>query len=660
MLGLEWATLEVAMPFNQQVVQQNIQSLQQRVSQLFLSPLSLESANYKEIKTNAPKDTSTEIQGGSKSSVDWWPMFRHDASRSGHSTSPFAPSTDNVLWTYETGGFVETSPSVCDDRLYVGSNDGYVYCLDAYTGEFIWNFQTGDFVQSSPAIYNGKVYIGGMCFFSKLYCLDGETGTHLWNYSTGWNIQSSPTVSDIQSSPTVSDGKVYFGSSDDKVYCIDAETGALLWNYTTNGIVSSSPAIYNDKVYVGSFDDNIYCLDANTGDFIWEFTTNDNVMSSPAIYNDKVYVGLDAETGALLWNYTTNSVVVSSPAVYNDKIYIRSHGIWQQCPSNVYCLDAETGYLIWNHTLFEHDWGRSSPAVADDKVYVGSGGLWVYCLDADSGYLIWNYRTSATVESSPAIVDGILYIGSCDDKVYAFKDLNYHPYPPNNPDPTDGAVDVPVDSVLSWMCDDPEADPITYDVYFEENNPYPETLVSGGQSGTTYDPPGRLLGFTTYYWRIVAWDDHGHSKNGPIWMFTTGEGQNDPPNKPSISGSNSGRPGYSYQYEFVSTDPDEDDIYYYIDWGDGNDSNWLGTYNSGEKLKLTYAWSEAGTYLVKAKAKDIYGAESDWATLEVAMPLNQYSICHESTSVLKSHIYNVLSIPIKLTNKELNISYIKR
>ena len=72
---------------------------------------------------------------------------------------------------------------------------------------------------------------------------------------------------------------------------------------------------------------------------------------------------------------------------------------------------------------------------------------------------------------------------------------------------------------MSWNCYDPDqSDSITYDIYFGQDNP-PQKVMSN-QSSTFYDP-GELDGETVYYWRIVAWDNHGASSSGPIWDFTT-------------------------------------------------------------------------------------------------------------------------------------------
>jgi parallel beta-helix repeat protein len=341
-----------------------------------------------------------------------WSMFHHDLEHSGYSESP-APNTNQTLWTYTTGGGVYSSPAVVDGRVYVGSDDGKVYCLDALTGASIWNYSTGNQVYSSPAVVDGRVYVGSNYGDGgKVYCLDAFTGAEIWYYETG---------STVDSSPAVADGKVYVSSENGKVYCLDAFTGAHIWDYTIGPYwMRSSPAVVGGRVYVGSGNGKVYCLNALTGIHIWNYTIGGTVRSSPAVVDGRVYVGsdngkvccLDALTGAYIWSHEMGEMVRSSPTVANGKVYVA-----QSFDSDVYCLDALTGAYIWNYTtgpVF------SSPAVADGKVYVSSEERKVYCLDALTGAQIWNYETGDAVMSSPAVADGVVYVGSNDKKVYAF------------------------------------------------------------------------------------------------------------------------------------------------------------------------------------------------------------------------------------------------
>jgi len=201
---------------------------------------------------------------------------------------------------------------------------------------------------------------------------------------------------------------------------------------------------------------------------------------------------------------------------------------------------------------------------------------------------------------------------------------NNPPEQPDNPSPINGATGVSVEADLSWTCSDPDGNDLTYDVYFEVDDPEPDVLVSDDQTETNYDP-GTLSNSSIYYWQIIAKDEHGATTEGPVWQFTTEGEANHPPGALTIDGPTSGKPGITYDYNFTNcVDPDGDDMTYHVEWGDGGIDE--GFVESGGAFTLSHIWSEEGDYTIKAKLIDIYGAESDWATLEVVMPVNQQVI----------------------------------
>ena len=194
---------------------------------------------------------------------------------------------------------------------------------------------------------------------------------------------------------------------------------------------------------------------------------------------------------------------------------------------------------------------------------------------------------------------------------------NQPPNTPHTPIPSDGATNVPTNTQLKWTGGDPDGDTVKYDVYFGTTSPPPK--IVSNQSTTSYTP-GALDFLTTYYWQIVAWDSFGATATGPIWEFTTSTAPNYEPDAPDISGPQQGKAGTAYDFTFVAIDPEDDDVYYYISWGDGTNEEWIGPYASGEEIIVSHTWTKRDTYNLKAKAKDIYDQESDWASMDVQMP----------------------------------------
>ena len=91
-----------------------------------------------------------------------------------------------------------------------------------------------------------------------------------------------------------------------------------------------------------------------------------------------------------------------------------------------------------------------------------------------------------------------------------------------------------------------------------------------------------------------------------------------------LNGPTSGKINEEHIYTASTTDPEEDDIYYLFDWGDGEFSGWVGPYDSGNTGLATHIWTEEGDYEIRVKAKDDHGVQSEWSDpFPVSMPKDQ-------------------------------------
>ncbi len=337
-----------------------------------------------------------------------WPMFRNDPSRSGTTNSGGPANSAELLWNFTTMQGVLSSPAAANGYVWVGSEDGAIYCLNSSSGQLVWYFSTESKVDSSPAICDGCVYVG--CEGGNVYALNAANGDKLWNYTTGGEVYSSPAVVNEV---------VYVGSYDGNVYALNASNGVKLWSCTIGTSVDSSPAVVGGVVYVSSDNYFVYALNSSTGSEIWSSPTGSTV-SSPSVSNGCVYIGtidgyvccLNASNGVQIWRYQTQDAVTSSPAVAYGCVYVGSED------NNVYCLNASDGLKIWQSRTGYWVW--SSPLVAAGNVYVGSDDYNVYCINASTGAKEWSYETGNFVESSPAIFNNTLFVGSDDNNLYAF------------------------------------------------------------------------------------------------------------------------------------------------------------------------------------------------------------------------------------------------
>jgi hypothetical protein len=99
---------------------------------------------------------------------------------------------------------------------------------------------------------------------------------------------------------------------------------------------------------------------------------------------------------------------------------------------------------------------------------------------------------------------------------------------------------------------------------------------------------------------------------------------NKSPNAPDINGPKNVKVGVEYEWTFVATDPDGDDITYYIDFGDVCGGSQLhGPYHSGVEITVAHRYTISSSFIINSMAIDEHGAESDWTYFEITMPRNK-------------------------------------
>lgn len=224
--------------------------------------------------------------------------------------------------------------------------------------------------------------------------------------------------------------------------------------------------------------------------------------------------------------------------------------------------------------------------------------------------------------------------------------------PPNTPNtpigPSTGKIGISY--TFSTGSNDPDNDDIKYGWDWDGDNTIDE-WTSLYPSGTTISKSHIWTSEGTYNIKVKAEDSKGAQSAFSLIKTIIITSANNPPNKPTIMGPSSGKTGDSHTYIVSTEDPDNDEVYYLIDWDDTTNSGWIGPYYSGLTATSSHIWSANGTYSIKVKSKDIYGEESPWSDpLEVTMP--KIKIINQIPKIiyryLKSIFLNKFLIQIKI------------
>ena len=352
--------------------------------------------------------------------TDPWPMYRHDLTRTGTTTSA-APNTNNTLWIFDAGNTYISPPLIVDGKVIFNRNT-QVLALDETTGVKLW--ETAGFparLEAQPAFSNGKIYTGSDGGY--LYCVDAENGAKLWEYQAS-------VSGDIRTSPLVVNGKVFFGTTDNYLYALNATNGLYLWRYTAAKPIYSSPVIDGDLLYFGCDNGYLYALDVSGSlpALKWFFATPalQQIRCTPTVAGSKVYFGsyttdhsvfaIDKTAGTLVWKYTfasswaaENPLVVADNVVYcmlssGNKLY----ALYANAPAGNY---AETDRAIrkWSVSVGSAGYG-TEPVVAGGKVFFGKydAGYKLTALDISDGSKVWEAGDTNAFEW-PVVADGRLF-----------------------------------------------------------------------------------------------------------------------------------------------------------------------------------------------------------------------------------------------------------
>jgi len=381
---------------------------------------------------------------------------------------------------YPTGLSAYGQPAIVSGHVFVGSDIGYVYSLDAATGCVYWSYQAKGAVRSAvsvaPVKGRGKTkfaaYFGDA--HANVYAVDAQTGEQLWTTRVDDHF-----VARITAAPKVFQGRVYvpvssseeFSSSNLDYSCctgrgsivaLDADTGAQVWK--TYVVPTPVPVRKNSKG-VQQY--------APSGGSIWNSPTIDarrgalyagtgDGQTEPAPDTTDSVIALDLKTGKMLWHYqaqagdafmggcngdqrTDNCPKVNGPdqdignsPILRDLPGGKSVLVFGMKDGTAIALDPDhQGSVVWKvrplplppgqeNSFYSRLNGIVWGGAADGQnVYYGlqSGGM--IALNLATGELRWHTTfptpggTRVNNVAAATAMPGVVFVGGSDGKIHA-------------------------------------------------------------------------------------------------------------------------------------------------------------------------------------------------------------------------------------------------
>ncbi|NQY63114.1 MAG: outer membrane protein assembly factor BamB [Alteromonadaceae bacterium] len=272
------------------------------------------------------------------------------------------------------------------DRVFIGSENGEVFALDANTGELIWQSKVKGEVIAAPAIDAGILVVNTSSGILKAF--NASDGTDVWTVE-----QEVPPLSlRGVSPPVIASGGVLVGSADGSLSVYLLEKGQQGWSTEVGEATGSTelervidvdvaPLIFGDKIYAISSKGNLTAVDLRSGRVLWK-----RQYSS--------YRQLSIGGNVL---YLTD---------------IKGH---------VYAIDRNTGLERWSQLSLTNR-GVTGPVPVGNYVVVGDFEGYLHWLDQNSGEIVSRYLVdSSGIYATPNVSKEILYIQSRDGDLQAIK-----------------------------------------------------------------------------------------------------------------------------------------------------------------------------------------------------------------------------------------------
>lgn len=302
------------------------------------------------------------------------------------------------------------------DRLFLGSHSGWFYALEARTGDVVWKRELGS-VSSRPMLYRGRIYVGTDDGF--VICLNA-TGEEQWRYAT-----RSPILEE----PVVAGDAILVANEGDQVYALDLESGKFRWLYKTDSDEEyalrghAGLAVDGELVYAGFADGSVVALRSATGSVAWLTSLRAahdrfvDVDTTPVIVGDRLFAAssagglyaMDKSTGRIRWRRAVSGG--GGLVAAEDRLYFVA------AEMGVYAMDLD-GNTIWRQGL-RGGGEPSQPVLGGDYLFFSLAADGLFVAETHSGEIVQYFDPGNGISSPPAMGRQNMYIMSNGAVLYS-------------------------------------------------------------------------------------------------------------------------------------------------------------------------------------------------------------------------------------------------
>jgi len=256
--------------------------------------------------------------------------------------------------------------------------------------------------------------------------------------------------------------------------------------------------------------------------------------------------------------------------------------------------------------------------------------IWYYIDWGDGTYIDWfgSFPSGQEVTKSHKWLENDTYdIKARSKDVWHYSSWEHHwivignipPYAPTITGPDLGEIGETLS--YTFKAIDNDGDQVSYYIDWGDGTITDWTPFQG--SGTTYSGSHAWDSADDYNITAKAKDANGKEGDWSVpYPVRIGD---QPPDAPTITGPPKGNPGVKYSFTVVTIDPEKDDVWYEIKWGDGTNISWDGPHASGLEQTYSHAWINKETFTIEARAKDKFGKVGNWSQKKIIIPVNRIS-----------------------------------